>query len=157
MHTCFRGLIAGAAATTVLALLLLLHGASGVMAQLDLVQVLARVLGESRGSAWLVVWVVGVAGYGLVLAALSDPDRSPLPLALGLAGAGWFAVMMGVLPMGGYAPFGIGLGVAVPLLTAAWSLAFGATLGWSYALLPALAQRIGALASPRPGGRTVAP
>ena len=34
---------------------------------------------------------------GLVLAALSDPDRSPLPLALGLAGAGWFAVMMGVL------------------------------------------------------------
>lgn len=137
MHTCIRGLLAGAAATALLALLLWINQAAGPLPALDPIGMLARVLGDARGTAWTVFVAIGIGGYGLLFAALADEDTHlPLALGLGLAAAGWFAAMMALLPMAGYAPFGLALGWMVPLITAAWSVLFGSALAWTWRHVP---------------------
>lgn len=138
MHGVLRGLLAGLAATTLLALLLWINDAAGPLRELDPATLIATVLGEPRGTGWTLLWLVGVGGFGLALAALAEPDatRPPWQPALTLSGGGWLATMMGLLPMAGHAPFGVGFGLLAPLLTAAWAALFGAALAAAWTWLP---------------------
>lgn len=140
MHACIRGLVAGTAATALLASLLWLNAALGPLREFDLATLIARVLGESRGTGWLLLALIGSVGFGLALAALVDEEERALPWqpALTLSGSGWLAVMMGLLPMAGHAPFGAGMGLSVPLLSLAWAGAYGAALAAAWTWLPRL-------------------
>lgn len=141
MSPWIRGLLSGAAATALLSLLLWLTAWSGLVPEMDLVGMLARVLGESRGVGLLVFLAVGIPGYGLALALLLDEGDSPLATALWLSAVGWFATMMALLPMAGFTPFGIGSGVGKLLVCATWYVAFGVALGGTWILLPLLQSR----------------
>lgn len=140
MHACIRGLLSGAVATAVLAALLWLNGTVGPLRELDLVALIARVLGESRSTGWLLLGLIGVAGCGLALAALAEPDQAGPPWGptATLGGAAWLALMMGLLPMAGYEPFGLGIGLHVPLVTAVWAGAYAAAMATSWTWLPRL-------------------
>ena len=138
MHPVLRGLLAGAAATALLAVMLWINAELGPLRELDPAALVARVLGEDRSVGWSVLLTVGIAGFGLSLAALTDPDEPGLPWvpALTLSVGGWVAAMMGLLPMAGHAPFGIGQGPVLALLSAAWAVLFGAALAAAWAWLP---------------------
>ena len=136
MNLMTRGLLSAALAGLLLALLLWIQGALGVLPALDLIGLLARVLGEERDAAWLLYGAVTMLGFGLALPVLADEEGRGMAPALGLAGTGWFATMMGLLPMAGFAPFGLGLSWAVPVLTLAQAAAFGLALGWLFEHLP---------------------
>ena len=138
MPACLRGLFAASCATALLVVLLWIDTGSGVAAR-DLPGLLARVLGESRGVGWLVLLAVSGPGIGLVLAALAeDAPGTPWAVALLLSVGGWLAAMMGLLPMAGYAPFALGSGPWLALVTLAWSAAHGVVLALGWGLLPRL-------------------
>jgi len=134
-----RGLLAASVATAALTAMVALTHWAGLVPELDIVSMLARIAGESRGIGWLLYLAVGVFGYGLALPLLSDgsAEFSPLRASLWLCAVGWFGTMMALLPMAGYTPFAIGLGLAGPLLAALWFALFGAVLGWTWLQLPA--------------------
>jgi len=140
MHPVLRGLLAALLASMVLAALFWANAAWGPLRELDPAALVGRVLGEGRGTGVAVLWAFGVFGVGMAMAVLADPEpaRPPWEPALTLSASGWVAAMMGLLPMAGLAPFGIGMGLAVPLVSAAWALLHGAALTMAWAWLPRL-------------------
>jgi len=139
MSMWIRGLSAAIAATAALSAMVVVTHWAGLVPELDFVAMLARIAGESRGTGWLLYVLIGVLGYGLALPLLvaDDEDSSPIRSALWLSSVGWFGTMMALLPMAGFTPFAIGLGLAGPLVAVLWFAVFGVALGWSWVHLPA--------------------
>jgi hypothetical protein len=77
------GLLAGVAATIVLSFVMVMKAMMGLMPQLDLPKMLARMMGapDSPMLGWLVHVVIGVVGYGLAMAFVGRacPGAAPSP------------------------------------------------------------------------------
>lgn len=145
-----KGLIGGLVATLVLSALMLMKSMMGLMPQLDLPAMLAKMM-EAPGTTslgWIAHFAIGVVGYGVAMALLDKElpgDRSTAHGVL-IALAGWFIMMLVLMPMAGAGVFALSMGVMAPAMTLVLHLIFGAVLGWTYGRLHGQSWNIDAMA-----------
>jgi hypothetical protein len=134
-----KGLAAGAAATAVLSMLMVMKTAMGVMPQLDLPKMIAGMMGapDTPALGWAIHAMIGIVGYGLAIALLDGrlPGKSATLHGLLLGFAGWLVMMVMLMPMAGAGLFGMALGMMAPLMTLVLHLIFGAVLGSTFGRL----------------------
>ncbi|RMF08675.1 MAG: DUF2938 family protein [Alphaproteobacteria bacterium] len=138
MKTYITGIIAGLIATAVLSVLMLLKGMMGMMPDLNVIQMLAGMMGRGALMGWIAHFTIG-AIYGLVFAQIAGGGTTGTAVARGvvLGVVGWLAMMIVLMPMAGGGVFGLAMpsGVMVPIATLMLHGIFGAVLGFSYAKL----------------------
>jgi len=141
MNKYMAGIIAAFIATIVMSLLLMLKSAIGLMPDLDIIAMLASMMGGSHIIAWIAHFMIGSIVYGIVMALIAGTDRSKnFTLTGAMVGAiGWFMMMIAIMPMMGNGLFGLSMpsGIMIPIATLMLHLVFGAVLGKVYAKLVA--------------------
>lgn len=137
MNRYIAGIIAGFIATIVMTILLLLKSMMGLMPDLDIIAMLASMMGDSRVVAFIAHFVVGSVGYGLAMSVVAGTDRSKNFTLIGafIGAAGWLMMMIGLMPMMGNGLFGLSMpsGIMIPVATLVLHLVFGVVLGKTYA------------------------
>jgi hypothetical protein len=139
MADIFKGIAAGAVATALLAGLLVAQRALGLVPELHLIGLLAAGLGVPGNL--LVGWIVYIAASAVVGGALFAWLEPRLPadtivkrgLLFGVLV--WLAQMLLFMPAANTGLFGLELGAGVPLFTLMTNVAYGAVLGWVYAVM----------------------
>lgn len=133
-----KGLLAGLAATLVLSMLMVMKAAMGVMPELDLPAMLARMMGAPGMPAvgWAVHFMIGIVGYGLLIAKWPyGVSSSAIVNGIVIGVVGWLIMMLVLMPMTGAGLFALSLGLMAPVMTLVLHLIFGAVLGWTYGKL----------------------
>ena len=134
-----KGLVAGLVATLVLSALMVVKSMMGLMPQLDLPKMLAGMMGSPGNVAlgWTVHFMIGIVGYGIVMALLDDhlPGHNSTWHGTLIGFGGWLIMMVILMPMAGAGFFGIAMGIMGPVMTLVLHLVFGAVLGWTYGKL----------------------
>ncbi|MGE3718542.1 MAG: DUF6789 family protein [Bauldia sp.] len=131
------GLAAAAAATLVLSVMMLMKQGMRVMPDLDIIDMVAGMMGGSRAVGWMIHLTVGTVVYGLGYASLFAPIW---PDSYWLSGiligvAGWLVAGLMLMPMAQKGPFAIRLGFMGPLMSLLMHVIFGAVLGVVYGAL----------------------
>lgn len=141
-----KAMVAGLVATIVLSLLFVMKDAMGIMPQLDLLRMIAGMMGMSDApmAGWAVHFFIGVVVYGAALALLDEnlPGDSKIGHGVLLATVGWLMMMVVLMPMAGAGVFGLNLGISAPIMTLMLHLIFGAVLGAYYGHAPARQARV---------------
>lgn len=136
MNTSIAGIFAGLIATVVLSALMLLKGMMGVMPDLDVIAMIAGMMGAGAMMGWIAHFMIG-AVYGLVFSLISGSGTtgSMVVQGVGFGIAGWLVMMVVLLPMAGGGFFGLAMpsGLMVPVATLMLHVIFGAVLGFSFA------------------------
>ncbi len=137
MKKLINGAIAGVVATIVLSLMMLIKGKMGVMPELDIISMLAGMMGGALLLGWVMHFMIGV-GYGVVFHLTYDklPTNSLIIKGLILGVVGWLVMMLMLMPMVGAGLFGMKMGVMAPIMTLVLHAIFGAVLGFVYSKLP---------------------
>lgn len=134
-----KGLLAGLVATIVLSALMVMKSKMGIMPELDLPTMLAGMMGSPGNVAlgWAVHFMIGIVGYGVVMALLDEPLPGDSSTAHGvlIAFVGWLVMMIALMPMAGAGLFAMKMGMMAPAMTLVLHLIFGAVLGWTYGKL----------------------
>lgn len=138
MNTHLAGILAGMIATVVLSALMLLKGMMGMMPDLDVIAMIAGMMGVGAMMGWVAHFMIGAA-YGLVFATASRSGTTGSIVAqgVGLGIAGWLVMMIVLMPMAGGGMFGLAMpsGMMIPAATLMLHIIFGAVLGFSFAKL----------------------
>ncbi|TCS54470.1 hypothetical protein EDD52_1338 [Primorskyibacter sedentarius] len=138
MNNIVKGMIAGFAGTVALSILMAMKSAMGVMPNLDIIKMLAGMVGAPIAVGWIVHFTIGTIAWGGAFAVLNDhvPGDSEIKKGLVFGVAAWLAMMLAVMPMAGAGFFGLNFGIMAPVMTLVLHLVFGAVMGWTYARLP---------------------
>ena len=128
------GLVAGLAATIVLSILMIAKSMMGLMPGLDVIHMLAAMMGTPLLVGWLTHFMIGTVawGGGFALAYDAIPGNSAVTRGLVFATGAWAAMMMIVMPIAGAGLFGSHLGPMAAIMTLLLHLVFGAVLGGTY-------------------------
>ncbi|MCC6946274.1 MAG: hypothetical protein IT539_00770 [Bradyrhizobiaceae bacterium] len=153
MSYVYRGAGAGLFAAAVLAAVLQLNAEYGFMPELDFAALLGSLFGAGRAVGWVLHFLIG-ATWGALFAWL-DPDLPGDNLrqrGVVFAGVAWFVMMISLLPLAGFGPFGLGYGVLLPLAVLALHIVFGDVMGRTYGwlLLQGMPIRYRDLRPPKP-------
>lgn len=136
MNTYVSGVVAGLTATLVLSVLMMLKGMMGMMPDLNVIEMLAGMMGAGLAVGWIAHFAIG-AGYGLLFARLFGTAHTDKGVGRGIAigVGGWLVMMVLLMPMAGGGLFGLTMpsGMMVPVATLLLHVIFGAVLGASYA------------------------
>ena len=136
MNTIAKGALAGLGATVVLSIIMVMKDAMGLMPELNVIAMLASMMGGSVILAWIAHFMIGVI-WG-VLFALIWPSAAAEGAwwkgAVFLV-APWLLMMVAVMPMAGAGVFGMNLGMMAPIMTLILHLIFGAVMGGIFAAL----------------------
>lgn len=137
MKKLINGAIAGVVATIVLSLMMLIKGKMGVMPELDIISMLAGMMGGALLLGWVMHFMIGV-GYGVVFHLTYDklPTNSLIIKGVILGVVGWLVMMLMLMPMVGAGLFGMKMGIIAPMMTLVLHAIFGAVLGFVYSKLP---------------------
>lgn len=130
----FKAILAGFAGTVVLSVLMLLKGVMGLMPQLDIIKMLAAMMGSGLAMGWIAHFMIGAVVWGIAYALLYRVLPSGTPWVKGVIfGIGaWFMMMIVVMPMAGAGIFGLNFGMVAPVMTLVLHIIYGATLGGVY-------------------------
>jgi len=129
-------MLAGFVATAVMSVLMVMKTMMGVMPELDIAAMLAKMMGapDTPIIGWVGHFMIGTVGYGIVFALLAGRLPGSLVVQGTIVGMlGWLAMMVMVMPMAGAGLFGLNFGIMAPIMTLMLHLIFGAVLGWVYA------------------------
>jgi hypothetical protein len=128
----FAGVLAGMVATVVLSLLMVMKGMMGVMPGLDVVKMLAAMMGAGLAVGWAAHFMIGI-GYGIIFSWTENllPGNATVKGMI-LGTLAWLMMMVAVMPMAGAGMFGLNMGVMAPVATLILHLIFGAVLGFTY-------------------------
>lgn len=128
-----KGVLGGVVATAVMSALMLIKGAMGLMPQLDVIQMLSKMMGVSPAMAWVVHFGIG-AMWGLLFALAYSviPGASAVVKGMLLGAVAWLVMMLVVMPMAGVGLFGMKMGLMAPMMTLLLHLIFGAVMGLVY-------------------------
>lgn len=130
-----KSMSAAFAATVVLSILMLLKTMMGVMPDLNIPPMLAKMMGapDTPIMGWVGHFIIGTVGYGVIFALLAGKLPGSLVVQGVIVGIlGWLAMMVVVMPMAGAGFFGLNFGVLAPVMTLMLHMIFGAVLGWVY-------------------------
>ncbi|KAB7623961.1 DUF6789 family protein [Alkalilimnicola sp. S0819] len=142
-----RGVLAGLTATVVLSLLMVFRLSMGIMTEFQPIEILNLAANELLGtpdrrfSGWVMHFFVGVVLWGVLFALWSRgvaPRHSGLRQGLLFGTLAWLLLMIVVMPLAGSGLFGLGFGLAVPIMTLLAHLVYGAVLGWGFHWLRSL-------------------
>ena len=131
-----KAMLAGFVATAVMSVLMVMKTMMGVMPELDIAAMLAKMMGapDTPIIGWVGHFMIGTVGYGIVFALLAGKLPGSLVVQGTIVGMlGWLAMMVMVMPMAGAGLFGLNFGIMAPIMTLMLHLIFGAVLGWVYA------------------------
>lgn len=131
----WKGMVAGFAATVVLSALMIMKSAMGLMPELNVIVMLAKMMGAASPAAgWLAHFFVGTVLWGALFAWLSPylPGGSYWVKGVVFAAGAWLLMMIAVMPMAGAGLFGIDLGIMAPIMTFVLHVVFGLVLGSVY-------------------------
>jgi hypothetical protein len=138
MNANIAGIVAGLIATAVLSALMLLKGMMGVMPDLDVIAMIAGMMGAGAMMGWIAHFMIG-AIYGLVFAQIAGHGTTGAAVmrGVGLGVVGWLVMMIVLMPMAGGGMFGLAMpsGMMAPVATLMLHVIFGAVLGVSFARL----------------------
>jgi hypothetical protein len=137
MKNTINGVIAGVIATMLLSLLMMMKGKMGVMPGLDIISMLAGMMGGALALGWTMHFMVG-AGYGILFGAANNklPAKSLVGKGVILGIAGWLLMMLALMPMMGAGLFAMNMGPMAAMMTFVLHAIFGAVLGFVYSKLP---------------------
>ncbi len=135
-----KGLVAGAAATAVLSAIMLLKASAGLLPDMNAIGLLAGLAGTYAGlpatplTGWILHILIGVVLWGGLFALVrpSLPGGTDLGRGLVFAGLAWLLMMIVVMPLAGAGWFALGIGVGATVVTLVLHLAYGAVLGGTY-------------------------
>jgi len=137
-----NGLLAGFAATVVLSVLMVAKGMMGLIPELDVAAMLAKMMGAPLIVGWIAHFIIGTLAWGGAFAFLYDviPGGSATLKGIAFGVAAWLGMMIVVMPMVGAGFFGMNLGLTAPVMTLALHIIYGAVLGKVYVFFPAATQ-----------------
>lgn len=139
MNKYMAGIIAAFIATIVMSALLLLKGVVGVIPDLDVIAMLASMMGIPPILAWVAHFMIGSLGYGIIIALVAGTNSNKNFTLIGavIGVAGWFMMMIALMPMMGNGLFGLAMpsGVMIPIAALALHLVFGVVMGKTYTKL----------------------
>lgn len=138
MGDIIKGLQAGFLATLVLAVVLFVQQALGMVSDFNLFQMLMVSAGTPDAPlfGWALFFVIGTTLWGLGFAAVSPQLPGPHWLRGLLFGAfAWLVMMTAFLPTVGLPMFARGHGLMIPLAALVMHLFYGVVLGEAYHLL----------------------
>ena len=125
-----KGILGGLIATVVLSAIMMMKDAMGVMPQLNIIQMLATMMGVSTTIGWVVHFMIGgVWGLLFALAYRVVPGSSQVRKGIVFGIGAWFMMMVAVMPMAGAGLFGMAMGMMAPVMTLMLHIIFGAVLG----------------------------
>jgi len=128
------GFLAGLVATVVLAAMMIIKGMMGVMPGLNVVAMIAAILGTSITVGWiihiLVHTIAGGGGFALLYNVIPGSNALVKGIVYGIVA--WLVLMLIVMPLAGVGLFGLSLGVMAPVIILAFHIVFGAVLGFVY-------------------------
>mgnify|MGYP005861573707 CR=1 FL=1 len=135
MKNLTAGILAGLIATAVLSVLMMLKGMMGMMPDLNVIAMIAGMMGVGAMVGWVVHFVIG-AVYGAIFAQVLDtPETGTAALrGIALGVIAWLVMMIVIMPMTGNGLFGMAMpsGMMIPVATLVLHIIFGAVLGLSY-------------------------
>ena len=112
--------------------MMILKGVMGVMPELNIISMLAGMMGASAIVGWIMHFMVG-AGYDV---AFSQINRflpgSFLFKGIVIGVLGWLVMMLMLMPMMGAGMFAMNMGMMAPVMTLMLHIIFGAVLGLVY-------------------------
>ena len=136
MNHISSGIIAGLVATAALSALMMIKAQMGVLPGLDVIALLAAIMGTGSATGWVLHFLIG-AGYGVIFSRMSRNDtvRGAMTKGILLGLVGWVAMMVLLMPVMGKGLFGLSMPsetMLVPLVTFVLHAVFGAVLGASH-------------------------
>lgn len=139
----FKGILAGLAATLALTVLMMIKKSTGAMPELDPINMLATMVSENTGNpkslivGWVMHFMMGAVLWGGLFSVFHKlvPTDNPIFKGMIFSVVPWFMMMTGAMPMSGVGLFGTNISIAVPFMTFAFHMVFGATLGKVFSLL----------------------
>ena len=133
MNKLMNGVIAGVVATVVLSGMMLIKAKMGVMPELDIISMLAGMMGAGAIVGWLMHFMVGI-GYGVAFSQINQllPAKSFIVKGIMIGVAGWLMMMLALMPMMGAGIFAMKMGMMAPVMTLVLHVIFGAVLGFVY-------------------------
>ena len=137
MNKIASSVIAGLVATIVLSAMMIVKGKMGVMPELNIISMLAGMMGASAIIGWLMHFMVGV-GYGIAFSQINAflPGNFIMKgIIIGIVG--WLVMMVMLMPMMGAGMFAMKMGMMAPIMTLMLHVIFGAVLGLVYRKLTA--------------------
>lgn len=139
MSNIVKGMVAGFAATVVLSLLMMGKTMMGVMPDLDVVAMLAKMMNSSLAMGWVAHFMIGTVVWGGAFALFNGliPGNGLVSKGIVFGIIDWILMMIAVMPMAGAGLFGMNLGIMAPMMTLILHIIFGAVLGKVYASLTA--------------------
>lgn len=131
MQNISAGLLAGFIATVVLSVLMMAKTMMGVMPELDVIHMLAGMMGMPAIAGWLGHFMIGTIAWGGGFALLYGviPGGSAVIKGVVFGVAAWLGMMIMVMPMAGAGLFGMNFGIMAPMMTLVLHVIFGAVLG----------------------------
>jgi len=105
-----------------------------VMPGLDVIHMLAGMMGMPTTAGWAVHVMIGTIAWGGGFAILYDhiPGSSAIVKGIVFGIGAWLGMMIVIMPMAGAGFFGMTLGVMAPMMTLVLHIIFGAVLGLAY-------------------------
>jgi hypothetical protein len=125
-----KGILGGLVATVVLSAIMMMKDAMGVMPQLNIIQMLATMMGVSAAIGWVMHFMIGgLWGLLFALAYRVVPGGSHVRKGIVFGIGAWLMMMVAVMPMAGAGLFGMAMGMMAPVMTLMLHIIFGAVLG----------------------------
>jgi hypothetical protein len=131
----WKGMVAGFVATVVLSALMIMKSMMGLMPELNVIAMLAKMMGASSPVAgWVAHFAIGAIIWGGLFALLNPhlPGQSHWLKGIIFAVGAWLLMMIAVMPMAGAGLFGAQFGMMAPVMTLVLHIIFGAVLGGVY-------------------------
>lgn len=139
MSNIAKGIFAGFIATLVISVFMLMKQIMMLVPELDPIRMLADMAGTpSLRAGWIMHFLIGSVAWGPLYSFVEAwlPGRMTVRGIL-FGTAAWLLMMVVVMPMAGAGLFGLGIGVAAPIITLVLHIIFGAVLGAVYGPLAA--------------------
>lgn len=132
MNKIASGVIAGLVATIVLSVMMVIKGKMGVMPELNIISMLAGMMGASAIVGWLIHFMVGL-GYGVAFSQINGLlPGSYVVKGIIIGILGWLVMMLMLMPMMGVGMFAMNMGMMAPVMTLVLHIIFGIVLGLVY-------------------------
>ncbi len=131
----WKGMVAGFIATVVLSALMIGKSMMGLMPELDVIAMLAKMMGASSPAmGWVPHFLIGTVVWGGLFAWLDPhlPGGSHWLKGITFGVGAWLLMMVAVMPMAGAGLFGMNFGMMAPGMTLVLHVIFGAVLGGVY-------------------------
>jgi len=135
MSTIIAGIKAGFIGTVALSAIMIVKDMMGVMPELNVIHMLANMMGMSVMLGWVMHFMIGsfIWGIGFTVIYTLLPGKSATTKGISFGILAWLGMMIMVMPMAGAGIFGLNMGIVAPMMTLMLHVIFGWVMGRVFA------------------------